>query len=84
MLECSGLLKAMYNKECQTYMNKKPGLTITRYQVAKHTTNPYLKLLTPENLTAAFRKTRIYLFDNKVISDSQVAPAVIYRTEQNH
>ena len=78
-----GPFKAMYNKECQTYMNKNPGLTITRYQVAELTANPYLKSLTPENLTAAFRKTGIYPFDNKVIFDSQVAPAVIYPTEQN-
>ena len=76
--------KAMYNKECQTSMNKNPGLTITRYQVAELTAKPYLKSQNPENLAAAFRKTGIYPFDNKVISDSQVAPAVIYPTEQKH
>ena len=64
-------------------MNKNPGLTVTRYQVAELTAKPHLRSLTPENLTAAFRKTGIYPFDNKVIPDSQVAPAVIYPTEQN-
>ena len=67
--------KAMYNKACQTYINKNPGDTITRYQVAEITAKPYLKSLTLENLTAAFQKTGIYPFVNKVISDSQVAPA---------
>ena len=77
-----GPFKAMYNKECQTYMKNNPGLTITKYQVAELTSRPYMKSLTPENLTAAFRKTGIYPFDSQVISDSQVAPAVIYQSQQ--
>ena len=75
-----GPFKAMYNKECQTYMKNNPGLTITKYQVAELTSRPYMKSLTPENLTAAFCKTGIYPFDSQVISDSQVAPAVIYQS----
>ena len=77
-----GPFKAIYNKECQTYMKNNPGLTITKYQVAELTSRPYMKSLTPENLTAAFRKTGIYPFDSQVISDSQVAPAVIYQSQQ--
>ena len=62
-----GPFKAMYNKVCRTYMNKNPGLTVTRYQVAELTAKPHLRSLTPEILTAAFRKPGIYPVDNKVI-----------------
>ena len=77
-----GPFKAMYNKECQAYMKNNPGITITKYQVAELTARPYMKALTPENLTSAFKKTGIHPFNSSVITDSQVAPAVIYPEEQ--
>ena len=58
------------------------GITITKYQVAELTARPYIKVLTPESLTSAFKKSGIHPFKISVISDSQVAPVVIYPEEQ--
>ena len=73
----------MYNKECQYYMKNYPGITVTKYQVAALTAKPYMKSLTAESLTSAFRKTGIFPFNNSVITDSQAAPASIYRNDEN-
>ena len=74
-----GPFKAMYYKECQDHMKHHPGLTITKYEVAQQTAKPYMKSVTAENLTSAFRKTGIYPFNNQ--TDFQVAPATIYSNE---
>ena len=59
-------------------MKRHLGLTVTKYDVAKLTAKPYIKSLTAENLTSAFKKTGIYPFNRKVITASQIAPATIY------
>ncbi|MEW8543568.1 MAG: hypothetical protein AB2693_08525 [Candidatus Thiodiazotropha sp.] len=76
-----GPFKTMYNTVCQNYMKSNPGLTITKYQIAELTCKPYLKSLTAENLTAAFRKTGIHPFNSSVLTDSQVAPSTIYASQ---
>ena len=76
-----GPFKSMYYNECKDYMKHHPGLTITKYEVAQLTAKPYMKSVTAENLTSAFRKTGIYPFNNQVITDSQAAPATIYSNE---
>ena len=76
-----GPFKAMYNSECQAYMKRNPGLSVTKYEVAHLTSTPYLRALSAENLISAFRKTGIHPFNNKVITDSQVAPSVIYHEQ---
>ena len=58
-------------------MQKHPGLTISKYQLAEFTAKPYMIAVSTENLINAFRKTGIHPFNNNVISDVQVAPSVI-------
>jgi hypothetical protein len=53
-----GPLKAMYNKECQLYMERNPGINISKYQVAKLTNKPYMRALSSENLISALKKNR--------------------------
>lgn len=68
------------------YMQKKnnnPGINITKNDVAKLISRPYMKAMSLENLVSAFRRTGLYRFDNSVILDSEVAPATIYNTSQN-
>ena len=62
-------------------MKRNPGLSVTKYEVAQLTSTPYLRALSAENLISAFRKTGIHPFNNKVITDSQVAPLVIYHKQ---
>ena len=73
----------MYSKECHTYMKNNPRQTISKYQVAELTARPYLKALTAENLCSAFRKTGICPFNSKAVTDSQVAPSIIYPAQED-
>ena len=76
-----GPFKTMYYSECQSYMKKHPGMNITKYDIAELTSRPYLKALSPDNLISAFRKTGIHPFNSQAITESQVAPSVIYSKE---
>ena len=73
-----GPFKNMYNRECATFMQKHPGLCITKYDIVSLTCSPYLKSLSPQNLISAFRKTGICPFDNKAILPDETAPSAIY------
>jgi hypothetical protein len=77
-----GPLKNIYNRECSTFMQKNPGMSITKYQVAALTYKPYIKAMSPENLISSFRKTGIFPFNNKVITNDQTAPSIIYTDVQ--
>ena len=63
-------------------MQKHPGSTISKYQIAELTAKPYMKAVSTENLINAFRKTGIHPFNNNVISNVQVAPSVIYQQQE--
>ena len=78
-----GPFKRMYNMSCHTYMKQNPGLSINKYNVAQLTAKPYVKALSTENLQAAFRKTGIFPFSKTTISDTSVAPAVIYEESKS-
>jgi hypothetical protein len=41
-------------------MQKNPGMSISKYQVAALTYKPYIKAMSPENLILSFRKTGIF------------------------
>ena len=77
-----GPLKSMYSKECQMYLQKNPGINITKYEIAELTRRPYLKALSSENLISAFRATGIHPFDKTVLTTAQMAPSVIYNETQ--
>jgi len=74
-----GPFKNIYYQECQRFMKLNPGLNITKYNIAELTSKPYLKALSPENLTSAFKKTGISPFNKSAIDDSKIAPSTIFR-----
>ena len=76
-----GPFKCMYNHECELYKKINPGISITKYAIAKLTAKPYVKAFSPENLSSAFKKAGIYPFNSAVITPEQVAPSLIYREE---
>ena len=80
-IEIFGPFKSLYKKECQDYMKHNPGLSITKYEVTKLTVKPYVRAVSTENLTSAFRKTGIFPYNSKAITENQVAPATIYCTD---
>ena len=49
--------------------------------MAKLTAKPYVRAVSAENLTSAFRKTGIFPYNSKAITETQVAPATIFCTE---
>jgi hypothetical protein len=65
-------------KVLQMYLQKNPGINITKYEIAELTRRPYLRALSSENLMSAFRATGIYPFDKTVLTTAQMAPFVIY------
>ena len=77
-----GPLKNIYNRECSTFMQKNSGMSITKYPVAALTYKPYIKTMSPENLISSFRKTGLFPFNSKVITNDQTAPSIIYTDVQ--
>ena len=68
----------MYNHECEIYKKNNPGISITKFSIAKLTAIPYVKAFSPENLSLAFKKAGIFSFNSSVITPEQVAPSIIY------
>jgi hypothetical protein len=64
-------------------MKLNPGMNITKYEIAELTSKPYMRALTPENLTSAFRRTGIFPFCSQVITDNQLAPSTIYSSSDD-
>ena len=67
----------MYNHEYELYKKINPGISITKYAIAKLTAKTYVKAFSPENLSSAFKKAGIYPFNSAVITPEQVAPSLI-------
>jgi hypothetical protein len=63
-------------------MQKNPGMSISKYQVAALTYKTYIKAMSPENLISSFRKTGIFPFNNKVITNDQTTHSIIYTDAQ--
>jgi hypothetical protein len=57
-------------------------MRISKYQVAALTYKSYINAMSPENLISSFRKTGIFPFNNKVITNDQTAPSIIYTDAQ--
>ena len=72
-----GQLKKLYNRECQSYIHSNPGISITRYEIARLTAKPYTRAFTPENISSAFKKAGIYPFNDLEITNIQTAPSPI-------
>jgi hypothetical protein len=64
-------------------MHSNPGMSITKYEIAKLTAKPYARAYSPENVTSSFRKAGIYPFDKEMKNETQTAPASIYHTTKD-
>ena len=81
---CFGPLMACYNREAQLFMRRNPGCKITKFNIGQLSCSAYLKGLSPQNLTASFKKSGIYPFNPKAVDNTELAPATIYATEQSN
>lgn len=41
-------------------MQQNPGATVTKYEIAKSSSKPYLKAMSPDNIVSSFRTTEVY------------------------
>lgn len=75
-----GPFKNMYYRECSSYMQQNPGATVTKYEIAKLSSKPYLKAISPDNLVSSFRKTGIFPLKPEIFDTmpESTAPATIY------
>ncbi|XP_053374013.1 uncharacterized protein LOC128546748 [Mercenaria mercenaria] len=60
-----GPMKKFFYQECKLYMHANPGVSITRYEVAKLTNKPFSKAFSPINIISAFKKSGMYPFDSE-------------------
>jgi hypothetical protein len=73
-------MKKYFYRECKTYMHSNPGMSVTKYEIAKLIAKPYARAFSPENVFSSFRKEGIYPFDKEMVNETQTAPASIYHT----
>ena len=58
-----------------------PGISITKYAIAKLTAKPYVKAFSPQHLSSAFKKCWNLLIQQYIITPEQLSPSFIYRAE---
>lgn len=79
-----GPLKSYYNAECDSWMMRHPGKTISIYEVSSLSTIAMLKTFTPLNIRNAFKKTGIFPFNSHIFSEEDfLMSAVTNRPDPN-
>lgn len=65
-------------------MQQNPGATVTKYEIAKLSSKPYLKAMSPDNLVSSFRKTGIFPLKPEIFDTmpESTAPATIYAHDE--
>ena len=68
-LDCTvfGPLKHHWSEACHTFLQKNPGMIISRLNFSSIFSGAWLKAFTPENVLAGFRKCGIYPFNRHAI-----------------
>ena len=76
---CFGPLKNYWKEECQTYLSKNMGKSITRFQFSQVFSKAWLRGMTMTNVIAGFRTTGVCPFDRDVVkSKAALKPAEIF------
>lgn len=79
-----GPFKIMNYRECSSYMQNNPGATVTKYEIAKLSSKPYMKAISTDNLVSSFRKTGIFPLKPEIFDTmpESTAPATIYNHDE--
>lgn len=64
-----GPFKKYYNNACNDWLLSHPGKCITIYEVAKLSTDAFLKAFTPSNITSGFKKAGIFPVNSEPFTD---------------
>ncbi len=65
---CFKVLKGCWDEECNTYMTRNPGKTVTIYQFSELFANAWRKAMTPASIIPSFRMTGVYPVNREAIS----------------
>ena len=69
-----GQFKCINNHECEMFKKINPGISITKFAIAKLTAKPYAKAFSPENLSFAIKKAGIDTYNSAVITTEKKSP----------
>lgn len=61
-------LKQHWSEACHIFLQKYPGVVISKLNFSRVFSAAWMKALTPENITAGFRKCGVYPFNRHAIS----------------
>ena len=71
-LGCFHPITEVFNKESQMYLRKKNALELDKIEVCKLASKTYLKTMTPDILTSAFKRIGVYPLNSNVVQASEV------------
>nr|XP_023024975.1 uncharacterized protein LOC111513047 [Leptinotarsa decemlineata] len=72
-----GPFKTYYNAAIESWMLRNPGKPVTIYDIGELVGSAFLKVMTPCNITNAFRKCGIFPFDKLIFSDNDFLPSTV-------
>ena len=75
-------LKSNYYKACKKYITDHPGRVITTDVIAALVAVAWPQSVTPVNIMAGFKKCGAYPLNPGEVTDRQIAPSNIFRTEK--
>ena len=70
-------LKKHYNMECDAWMYKHPGLTMSVHDIPGLVAKAFPRAATPSNIQAGFRVSGIYPFDQNIFDESEFMPSSV-------
>lgn len=70
-------LKKHYNMECDSWMYKHPGLTMSIHDIPGLVAKAFPRAATPSKIQAGFRVSGIYPFDQNIFDESEFMPSSV-------
>lgn len=72
-----GPFKSFYNAGMDAWMLRNPGKPVTIYDIGEIIGTAFLKVMTPVNITKAFKACGIYPFDRNLFDDEDFLPSSV-------
>nr|CAI5851175.1 unnamed protein product [Callosobruchus analis] len=69
--------KTYYNAAIDSWMLRNPGKPVTIYDIGELVASAFFKVMTPSNITNAFKKCGIFPFDRFVYNDDDFLPSSV-------
>lgn len=73
-----GPMKKFFNDECNSWMMRHPGKSISIYEMGSLIGAAWIKAATPQNIISGFRVSGIWPFDKNIFSPEEFLPASVH------